>query len=144
VRELQAGDEGAWRRLWDGYVTFYEAEVPEDITANTWRRLLDPGSGLLGRAAVQDGRVVGFAHGTLHEGTWVASPICYLEDLFVDPAVRGTGAGRALIEHLMAMARDRGWARLYWHTRQGNAVARRLYDRMARVDDFVKYTIEFS
>jgi GNAT superfamily N-acetyltransferase len=76
--------------------------------------------------------------------TWERSPICYLEDLFVDPGLRRSGAGRALIEHLIALGKERGWSRLYWHTRQGNATARSLYDRLASVDDFVKYTVDLG
>jgi GNAT superfamily N-acetyltransferase len=144
VREPRAADEAAWRALWNGYLRFYESVLPEETTHHTWERLLDPDSGLFGRVAVRDGRVVGFAHCTLHQGSWERSPICYLEDLFVDPGLRRSGAGRALIEHLIALGKERGWSRLYWHTRQGNATARSLYDRLASVDDFVKYTVDLG
>jgi GNAT superfamily N-acetyltransferase len=53
--------------------------------------------------------------------------------------MRGRGLGRALIEDLIALGRARGWSRLYWHTRQGNATARRVYDRFVKADDFVRY-----
>ncbi len=56
----------------------------------------------------------------LHAGTWTEQPICYLEDLFVDPALRGKGIGEALIDDLIAQAKEHGWSRLYWHTRENN------------------------
>ena len=141
IRDPAPSDETAWRRLWAGYVTFYEAEVAEDVTAETWRRMLTPGSGLVGRLADENGSVVGFTISVLHLGTWTKTPICYLEDLFVDPEIRGKGVGKALIDDLIVMARERGWSRLYWHTRASNATARRLYDRFVEADDFVRYLL---
>jgi GNAT superfamily N-acetyltransferase len=139
VRNIEESDETVWRELWSAYNAFYEASVPDAVTASAWRRLLDPASTLFGRVAVRDGRIVGFSHAVLHEGTWTADPICYLEDLFVAPQARGGGAGRALIQNLVDLGKARGWSRLYWHTRAGNAAARKLYDSFVAADDFVRY-----
>ncbi len=144
VRAATAADKAAWRRLWNGYLKALGAEVPEDVTEHCWSRLLDPSSGLFARLAERDGEVVGFAVCVLHPGTWKLQPICYLEDLGVDEAVRGQGVGRALIEDLLALARSRGWSRLYWHTNSANHQARRLYDKFAPADDVVRYQIELD
>ena len=141
IRDPRPGDEAAWRLLWSDYIAFYESEVSEAVTAATWQRLFMPGSGMFGRFAEWDGPVAGFTVSVVHPGSWTLSPVCYLEDLFVDPKMRGHGLGRALIEDLVTLARDRGWSRIYWHTRQGNATARQLYDRLAKADDFVRYRI---
>ena len=141
IRDPGPADEPVWRRLWAGYIAFYEAEVPEAVTAVTWARILDPASPMFARLAERDGDVVGFANAVLHEATWTLAPSCYLEDLFVDPAVRGGGVGHALIQDLVEQGRARGWARIYWHTRGDNAVARRLYDRFVEVDPFVRYRL---
>lgn len=138
IRDMEAGDEAAWRLLWAGYNAFYEASVAEGITAHTWSRILDPHASLLGRIALAEGRPVGFSLSVLHVGTWVRDTVCYLEDLFVDPDVRGQGVGRALIQDLVDLGRARGWATLYWHTRADNP-ARRLYDSFLPADDFVRY-----
>ena len=144
IRDPAAADEPEWRRLWAGYNDFYEKRVEETVTVATWRRLLLKSNGLLGRIALYDGTVAGFAACVLHAGTWTEQPICYLEDLFVDPALRGKGIGEALIDDLVAQAKEHGWSRLYWHTRDSNAVARRLYDKFAMADNFVRYRIVFS
>ncbi|WP_296652481.1 GNAT family N-acetyltransferase [Paraburkholderia sp.] len=143
IRDVAPIDSADWHRLWSGYNAFYEANVPPETTARTWQRLLDSSSSLLGRVAVSDGQIVGFSTSVLHEGTWVAEPICYLEDLFVDPASRGHGIGRALIEDLVALGEQRGWSRLYWHTRRDNP-ARRLYDTFVEADDFVRYRLSLD
>ena len=136
IRDPRPADEVDWRQLWSAYCVFYETDVPDTVTAATW-----PGSPLFGRIAEWDGRVVGFAVSVLHEGSWTTKPCCYLEDLFVAPDFRGKGIARALIEDQLKLCRDQGWSRLYWHTRESNREARRLYDRFATADDFVRYRI---
>jgi len=141
IRDPTAEDEADWRRLWAGYNAFYESQVEEPVTAATWRRLRLKSDGLFGRVAVFDGAIAGFTACVLHAGTWTQQPICYLEDLFVDPALRGKGIGEALIDDLIVRAHDLGWSRIYWHTRENNEVARRLYDKFAKADDFVRYRL---
>lgn len=141
IADAQLQDEAAWRRLWAGYNAFYETQVGADITARTWARILDPAVPMIGRIARRGSEPVGFSISILHEGTWVTAPVCYLEDLFVDPACRGGGIGRALIDDLVRLGKERGWSRLYWHTRQDNP-ARRLYDEFVAADDFVRYRME--
>lgn len=141
IRDPRPADEPAWRRLWAGYVAFYEADVSEEVTAATWQRLIQPGSKMFGRVAEWQGALAGFTVCVLHPGSWTLTPVCYLEDLFVDPGVRGQGIGRALIEDLLGTAQRRGWSPVYWHTRQSNEMARRLYNKFAEADDFVRYRI---
>jgi GNAT superfamily N-acetyltransferase len=141
IRDPTRHDEAVWRRLWNGYVAFYEAKVSDEVTAGTWARLLDSRTGMIGRLAELDGAVVGFTASVLHPGSWTLEPICYLEDLFVDPAARGHGIGKALIDDLVGLGRERGWSRLYWHTQASNQTARRLYDRYVVADDFVRYRL---
>lgn len=141
IRAALPSDEAVWRQLWRGYVDFYEANVSDEVTTRTWKRILDPDSAVMCIVAEVDGQVYGFANCVVHENTWETQPVCYLEDLFVSPAARGHGIGSALIEWLRNAMRAEGWARLYWVTRQGNAQARRVYDRFAQADDFVRYVI---
>ena len=92
-------------------------------------------------AAGHGGQVVGFANCVVHENTWELQAVCYLEDLYVAPAARGQGAGRALIEWLRNAMRAEGWARLYWMTHKDNVMARDLYDQFTQADDFVRYVV---
>jgi len=141
IRSALPSDEAAWRTLWRGYLDFYSANIGDDITNRTWQRILDPDSAVMCIVAEIDGQVYGFANCVVHENTWETQAICYLEDLYVDPSARGHGIGRAMIEWLRNAMRAEGWARLYWHTRSNNDSARRLYDRFAEADDFVRYVI---
>lgn len=113
IRDANTADEAAWLTLWAGYNTFYEASVAPEVTARTWQRILGTDSALTCRVADMDGTMVGFSISLLHEGTWVVEPVCYLEDLFVDPSCRGKGIGRKLIEDLVTSGKSQGWSRLY-------------------------------
>ncbi|WP_052665496.1 GNAT family N-acetyltransferase [Nitriliruptor alkaliphilus] len=145
VRDLAAGDEPRWRELWADFLEFYEHPLPEEVTATTLTRLLAREDGMRGQVAVaDDGKVVGFVHTVVHAGTWSVAPRCYLEDLFVAADVRGTGAGRALIEAARTHAAALGCSEVYWITESGNATARRLYDRVAKLADYVRYEIELG
>lgn len=141
VRDLEARDEAVWRRLWAGYLAFYAAIVASDVTTQTWCRLLDPTHPMFGRVAMVDGTVIGFTVCIVHDGTWSLRPTCYLEDFFVDPAARGAGIGRALLDDLIKLGETRKWSSIYWHTRKDNAQARRLYDRYLLADKFVRYRL---
>lgn len=140
VRDATAADEEGWRRLWAGYLDFYRTTLAPEMTALTWRRMLDPAFPILGRLAEVDGAVVGFALAVLHPGTWVEGYVCYLEDLFVAPEARGAGVGRALIDDLIRLGAARGWSRLSWHTASNNP-ARILYDRFVPAGDVVHYQL---
>lgn len=141
IRDLRNSDEAAWRPLWDGYLDFYETDLAEETTAATWRRLLDPATPMSGLVAERGGALVGLVHCVFHPYTWGDGDACYLEDLFVDPAVRGSGAGRRLIETVVERARAAGCGRVYWHTHMNNERARKLYDSFALADDFVRYVV---
>lgn len=142
VRSIEARDEARWRELWSGYCRFYEQSLSEDITRGTWRRIMDAASPVCAIVAEREASgVIGMANYILHENTWTATPVCYLEDLYVDPAERAAGVGGQLIDWLVAQMRAQGWARLYWNTRENNYRARGLYDRYTPCDAFVRYVL---
>lgn len=74
IREIRPHDKAEWLNLWEGYTRFYGSPQPEEVTECTWQRMLDENSPVLGRVAVVDDTVVGFAICILHEGTWVTTP----------------------------------------------------------------------
>jgi GNAT superfamily N-acetyltransferase len=139
IRDATPGDAAAWRRLWADYLAFYGVGLEPEVTDATWARLMDERSPVKARLAVVAGEVLGFAIHLHHPSTWVATEDAYLEDLFVAAAARGHGLGRALIDDLVAIARAKGWARLYWHTNEGNTRARALYDQYVKSDGHIRY-----
>jgi GNAT superfamily N-acetyltransferase len=141
IRDAVAGDRAAWEGLWQGFLDYYRQSHDPAIAAHTWTRLMDPTCPMKMRLAEVDGVVKGFAIHQHHPSTWVMGNDCYLEDLFVAPEARGQGLGRALITDLADLARARGWHRLYWHTDEGNATARKLYDSFVPSDGHIRYRL---
>lgn len=141
IRPLTADDRSEWQPLWTAYLAFYETILPEAVFDTTFARLIDPAR-VQQRALVaeRDGRLVGLVHYLFHAHNWRVEDVCYLQDLFVSAEARGTGAGRALIEAVYAAADAEGTPAVYWLTQEFNATARQLYDRIATVTPFIKYT----
>lgn len=141
IRPLRPEDEADWRKLWSDYLAFYETSVPETVYKSTFTRLLgsDPQDFNCLIAEV-DGQPVGLAHYLFHRHGWKIENVCYLQDLYVAPVARGTGTGRALIEAVYAAADAAGAPAVYWLTQDFNRTARQLYDRVARVTPFIRYS----
>ncbi len=139
ITELRATDRERWTELWRLYLEFYETALPAAIYEHTWVRVLDPAAPIQGFGARVEGRLVGITHYLFHEHAWSPKQVCYLQDLYVDSNVRGGGIGKALIEAVAQIARERDCLRLYWTTKEDNTRARRLYDHIARFNGFIRY-----
>lgn len=145
VKAISSSDRGAWDALWSGYLTFYEAQVSDEISQFTFDRIISLDGPIRGALAFNDhGEAVGLVHWLTHPATWSKASYCYLEDLFVAPGSRGAGAGKALIEHVESWARDNGCAKVYWLTAKDNDTAQRLYDRIATNTGFIHYQIPLN
>ncbi len=143
VRNAEPRDYQQWLLLWAGYCEFYERRgptaVPQEVTDLTWQRFFDAYEPMHCLVAEQGDRLVGFTHYIFHRNTTMVGPTCYLQDLFAANDIRGTGAGRALIEGVYDCARAVGSTRVYWMTHETNAIAQRLYDRIAAKSGFIQY-----
>ncbi|MCL4064969.1 GNAT family N-acetyltransferase [Pseudomonas sp. GX19020] len=141
IRPLRASDEPEWRRLWADYLTFYETSVPEGVYRSSFERLLgDDPQDFSGLIALVDGRPMGLTHFLFHRHGWKIENVCYLQDLYVAPEARGTGLGRKLIEAVYRIADEKGAPGVYWLTQEFNTTARQLYDRIAKVTPFIRYS----
>ena len=142
VRKVELTDKEQWLTLFRAYIVFYESELTDEQYELTWQRIHSDFN-MYGLLAEVDGEIVGLAHYLFRPSTWAVNDFCYLEDLFVDPSVRGKGVGRALIKALEDVATKAGAERLYWTTAPDNATARRLYDSVATTNR-VQYRIPLN
>lgn len=140
IRPVRREDEDQWRVLWTGYLDFYESSVADGVYRSTFDRFFETGA-YEPRCLVaeRDGYLVGIVHYMAHRHCWKLGDVCYLQDLFASPDVRGTGVGRALIEAVYAKADENGWENVYWMTQHFNETGRRLYDRVGSLTPFIKY-----
>ncbi len=140
VRPLTLSDRPEWDGLWAAYLEFYGTSRPKEIFDSTFARLTgnDP-QDFSALVAEQAGKLVGLTHFLFHRHCWRVENVCYLQDLYADPSVRGQGIGRKLIEAVYAAADAAGSPSVYWLTQDSNSQARRLYDRVGTLSPFIKY-----
>ena len=109
-----------WLPLWKGYQRFYEVDIDDGTTAETWRRLMDPAEPMFVLGALRDGVLVGIVHFIFHRSTWTTGDYAYLQDLFMAPDA----------------------SRVYWLTREDNATAIALYEKVALPTGFIQFRID--
>jgi GNAT superfamily N-acetyltransferase len=140
IGRLVPEDRADWQELFRGYNEFYERALTAETAQRAWTEFQrDERMHALG--AKLDGRLVGITHFLTHAST-ITADVCYLQDLFTAPDVRGQGVGGALIAAVTDWARARDCRRVYWMTHETNATARRLYDHVAEHRGFIRYEIE--
>jgi GNAT superfamily N-acetyltransferase len=121
-------------------LAYYETSVTEEVYQSTFARLLgDDPQDFSCLVAEQNSKLIGLTHFLYHRHAWKVENVCYLQDLFADTEVRGTGVGRKLIEAVYAHADAKGSPTVYWLTQDFNATARTLYDRIGTLTPFIKY-----
>jgi GNAT superfamily N-acetyltransferase len=141
IRPLGADDAAEWAPLWRAYLAFYDTTRPQEVFDTTFARYTDPArDDMRGWLAWDGDAAVGLVHAIAHPHGWQIAPATYLQDLFITPAARGKGVARALIETVYADADAAGRPNVYWMTNTGNDRARAVYDRVAKVTDFIKYS----
>jgi GNAT superfamily N-acetyltransferase len=143
VRAVAAADFAQWLPLWEGYNAFYgrsgSTALPEEITRTTWARFFQENEPVHALVAQIDGRLAGLAHYLFHRSTIHLEPVCYLQDLYTVPELRGRGVARALLGAFFERVAHAGAHRVYWLTHETNDTARRLYDRLAERSGFIVY-----
>ncbi|MEP1208744.1 MAG: GNAT family N-acetyltransferase [Rhizobiaceae bacterium] len=141
IETFNDADRDDWLALWQAYLVFYKATLPEDVGHTTWKRMLDPQGDIEGFKAIdEDGKMVGMVTYLYHGTTWSDKPRCYLHDLFTLPETRGKGVGRTLINAVYDAARADGAEAVYWLTQEFNYPGRILYDKVADRTPFIKYS----
>ncbi len=135
-----------WNDLWQKYLKFYQASLPDAVTNVTWERIMDPAEDIycFGGYWTADGakELVGFTNFLYHSSTWSEQGYCYLEDLYVEEEFRGKGVGKLLIEAVWDDCLRKGVKRLYWKTQDKNKIARIMYDKVAKQSGFIEYERE--
>jgi GNAT superfamily N-acetyltransferase len=139
IGPLAPEDRAEWEVLFRAYTDFYGRTSPQEEYDRAWREF-QAAERMFALGAHLDGRLVGFTHFLPHASTSSAD-VCYLQDLFTAPDVRGRGVARALIAAVESWARERGCVRVYWLTQESNATARRLYDQVAVNKGFIQYQL---
>jgi GNAT superfamily N-acetyltransferase len=138
--------EGQFERLLPliaAYQRFYEAEgIDEGRNRAFFSRFIAPSEDGMLLGAWREDELLGYACLYWSFTSTVPAETVLMNDLYVDPATRGQGVGRALIEASAAVGRERGAQRLEWMTAPDNETAQRLYDSTgAKRSDWIEYEL---
>lgn len=140
VREVRVEDFAQWRALYRGYADFYRVEQTDEAAERVWAWVNDPAHEVSALVAENgEGRLIGLAHYRPFARPLSATTGGYLDDLFVDPAHRGSGAADHLLTRLGDIAAERGWSVVRWITADDNHRARAKYDQVATRTMWVTY-----
>jgi GNAT superfamily N-acetyltransferase len=134
-------DKAEWRPLFDGYAEFYGVPMDDTIADTVWNWLLDPNHVLEGMLTRDEsGKAVGFVHVRACPRPLGGCDVGFLDDMFVEPEARGSGAADALFAALEELAEARGWPAIRWITQHYNERGRAFYDRYTEgPSDFIMY-----
>src|ERR1700761_992984 len=129
-----------WERLYAGYAEFYKVEQTEAMRATVWQWIFDPQREIEALVAVDaSGRAVGLAHYRAQLRPLRAAIAGFLDDLYVEPALRGSGVVQSLMRALAETGRAQGWGSIRWLTAEDNYRARGFYDSIAARTVFLTY-----
>ena len=142
IEQVSTDDQSRWQELFKAYGDFYKVSLPQETIDTTWGLINNSDEDFWCAVARNEaGVIVGFTQYQLMHRSLGGSKVCYLSDLFVDPAIRSGGVGRALIDYVIAQMADRGVTNVRWLTAEDNHTARKLYDSYQSVSGFVLYSI---
>ncbi len=142
VRPVKADDKEAWATLYAAYAEFYNVPQTSEMRDRVWAWLNDPKHEVSGFVADDDGALIGFAHVRGFARPLAAATGLYLDDLYVSPDARGTGAGPAFLEAAKGFAARQGHSVVRWITAADNSRARGLYDKHAKATEWVTYDMD--
>lgn len=143
IRSVEQRDRPEWNALYQGYADFYKVTQTPEMRDRVWQWLFDESHETEGLVAVDDkGILIGLTHFRPFARPLSATTGGFLDDLFVPPSSRGSGAARLLIEAVAQIGKQRGWSVIRWITAEDNYRARSLYDKIADKTKWATYDMK--
>ena len=142
VEELNIADKEQWQLLYCEYADFYQMSMNEGILESVWSWIFDKNNKFyaIGVKSTDD-ILIGFMHYRDMPSPLRGTIVGFLDDLYVHPDYRGSGAVQALFRELRKISKQKGWPYVRWITATDNHRARNVYDKIANTIDFVTYQI---
>ncbi len=145
VTELHSNDREQWEHLYRQYADFYQVPMNRQILATVWAWIQDAQHAFYALGARnKDGALIGFMHYRAMPSPLRGCMVGFLDDLFVDPAQRGTGVVDALFIELEQQAKALGWPLVRWITADNNYRGRGVYDRVAQKTHWLTYQLDIT
>ena len=141
IREIRLNDKNQWEALYRGYADFYKVEMNDKILKTVWEWIHDNNHDVCGLVYEQDNKIIGIAHYRKMPSPLRGKNIGFLDDLFVDPKYRRNGFGEQIIKELKAISKRNNWDLVRWITRDNNAIAKSLYEKLSKKTNWEVYEL---
>lgn len=144
IRTARADDVPEIYRLMRDLASYEKSLASVTATEEDLRRsLFGDSPAVFAHVATAGERIVGFALWFLNYSTWVGRHGIYLEDLYVEPGLRGRGHGKALLTELARICADRGYGRLEWAVLDWNTPSIEFYKSIGAepMDEWTVYRL---
>ena len=141
IREIQSKDKDQWEKLYKGYADFYKVEMNNKILETVWNWLRNKNHEVQGIVYEIDDNIVALAHYRRMPSPLRGQDIGFLDDLYVDPKYRGQKIGEKLINKIKEISKFKGWNLVRWITRNDNARAKSLYDKVSKKTNWDTYEL---
>ena len=131
--------------LYKGYAEFYKMPMNDDILDKVWSWIFDEEIKFYAIGIKSsEGELIGFMHFREMPSPLRGSLVGFLDDLYIHPDFRGSGAVQLLFKELKSIAKENNWPYVRWITASDNYRARKVYDKLSGVIDFVTYQMQSS
>ena len=145
VEQLKQFDRGMWNELYHGYAEFYKMPMNDDILEKVWSWIFNKEIKFYAIGIKSSkGELIGFMHFREMPSPLRGSIVGFLDDLYIHPDFRGSGAVQLLFKELKSIAKKNNWPYVRWITASDNYRARKVYDKLSGVIDFVTYQMQSS
>ena len=145
VEQLKQFDRGMWNELYHGYAEFYKMPMNDDILEKVWSWIFNKEIKFYAIGIKSSkGELIGFMHFREMPSPLRGSLVGFLDDLYIHPDFRGSGAVQLLFKELKSIAKENNWPYVRWITASDNHRARKVYDKLSGVIDFVTYQMQSS
>ena len=145
VAALNLNDKDKWAQLYHGYAEFYEMKMNRDILDTVWSWIHSPEVKFYSIGVKSsENELIGFMHYREMPSPLRGKLVGFLDDLFVHPDFRGTGAVQLLFGELKIQAKKNDWPYVRWITATDNSRARKVYNQISKPIDFVTYQMQIN
>ncbi len=140
VEQVNRVDKESWKLLYQGYADFYKMPMNDEIQEIVWSWIFDKNNKFYAIGVKSSkNKLVGFMHYREMPSPLRGALVGFLDDLYIHPDYRGTGAAQALFKELKIISKYNGWPYVRWITAADNHRARNVYDKISNTIDFVTY-----
>ncbi len=145
MRPVTRDDRAQWEPLYHGYAQFYKVPMTDDILDTVWSWIFDSEQKFYCLVAEDEsGELVGLMHFREMPSPLRGARVGFLDDLFIKPSCRGSGAVAVMFDALDAAAREHNWPFVRWITAEDNYRGRRVYDKLSSPTHWRTYQLNVA